>query len=354
MISKGIESGQFMSFLQCDQASIGTFLFTLSLIGAIINIPCFYSLPSDSIILKMTWRYLILIIMLIPKIFFDVAAIGDRIYEILNPSNLFYLLFLAFLNTIWVYLFYLAASHTFSAHTMLLQLPMLFLTLWKLLRRELLTYLELIGIGITVFGAYLITNDGETLDRKDILIGNLISIGSSIIGAIYIYLSQPIVNKSIPASIYLGITGIGLIIFSFLFASFLGEKISFASTDSNNGVFGIFATTENLIYGFIGLGVMSGFTLTYFPIKASEYISPMFMNTTFNCAPFLSQLVCYVLGVQGFPGNFTAFGGFWLFIGCTLLTMSYEDHNDLAKKFPVSGVIFNSKIVEKSSHQEKV
>ena len=70
---------------------------------------------------------------------------------------------------------------------------------------------------------------------------------------------------------------------------------------------------------------MSGFALYYFSIKAAEYISPMFINTTFNTAPFLSQVTCYVLGVQGFPGTFTTYGGFWLFVGCTLVAMTYKD-----------------------------
>ena len=52
----------------------------------------------------------------------------------------------------------------------------------------------------------------------------------------------------------------------------------------------------------------------------------MFVNTTFNTAPFLSQVTWYVIGVQGFPGTFTTYGGFWLFVGWTLVAMTYKDH----------------------------
>lgn len=126
----------------------------MALAGAVVNIPCFYALESESIFLKIIWRHLILVIMLIPKVFFDLTAIGDRIHDIFNPGSIFSIFFLSFINILWVYLFYLAASHTFSAHTMLLQLPMLFAVLWKVIRRQMVTILELIGIGCTVFGAY--------------------------------------------------------------------------------------------------------------------------------------------------------------------------------------------------------
>ena len=41
------------------------------------------------------------------------------------------------------------------------------------------------------------------------------------------------------------------------------------STDPSIGVFGLFSSYENIIYGFLGMGVMSGFALYYFSIKAS-------------------------------------------------------------------------------------
>lgn len=51
----------------------------------------------------------------------------------------------------------------------------------------------------------------------------------------------------------------------------------------------------------------------------------MFVNVCFNFAPFLSQVLTFLLGAQPFPGTFTTYGGACLFVGCTLLAMDYKD-----------------------------
>ena len=76
---------------------------------------------------------------------------------------------------------------------------------------------------------------------------------------------------------------------------------------------------------------MAGFVLYVCPVRAKECLSPMFVNVCFNFTPFLSQVVAFLIGVQTFPGTWTTYGGASLFIGCTLLAMSYEDQIDLAK-----------------------
>lgn len=318
-----------------EYACLGTFLFVLALFGAVINIPCFLTLPADSIFLRIIWRHFVLVVLLIPKLFYDSAALGSNINQTFSSTNMFNVFAISLINTIWLYLFYFAASHTFAAHTLLLQLPMLFLTFWKLIKKDVTTYLELIGVATCVFGAYWITNEGATLDRRDIIIGNLAAFSSSIFGAIYVAVSSKIQDKSMPVSIYLVLMGGWVIILSLVFSAFAGENLVIISTDPRFGLFGLFSSVENIIYGFLGMGLMAGFSLYYFSIKSSEFISPMFVNTTFNTAPFLSQVTCYVLGVQGFPGSYTAYGGFWLFIGCTILSMTYQDHKDLITKYPL-------------------
>ena len=74
---------------------------------------------------------------------------------------------------------------------------------------------------------------------------------------------------------------------------------------------------------------MAGFVLHVFPIMAKENISPLFVNVCFNFAPFLSQVVTFLLGAQLFPGTFTTYGGACLFIGCTLLAMDYKDQKEV-------------------------
>lgn len=77
---------------------------------------------------------------------------------------------------------------------------------------------------------------------------------------------------------------------------------------------------------------MAGLCYHYFTIKAKEFVGEMFVNVSFNFTPFLSQVISYLIGAQNvFPGTFTAFGGFTLFVGCTLLSMNYKDQQDLAK-----------------------
>ena len=259
---------------------------------------------------------------------------GDKMTKVFGSANMFNIFFLSIINTIWMFLFYYAASHTFAAHTLLLQLPILFLTLWKIITKETTTFIEIIGISTCVLGAYWICNEGVTIDRRDIILGDLSSFFSSILGAIYINKASKMTDKTIPASVFLAMMGAYVIVLSMILSAFVGETISFLSFDPIFGVFGLFSSLENIIYGCLGMGLLSGFALYYYSIKASEFISPMFVNTTFNAAPFLSQITCYILGVQGFPGSYTAYGGFWLFIGCTLLSMTYEDHKDMLSKFP--------------------
>jgi len=66
-------------------------------------------------------------------------------------------------------------------------------------------------------------------------------------------------------------------------------------------------------------------------MKASEYIGSMFINVCYNFTPFLSQVTSFMVKAQpGLPGAFTVFGGASLFIGCTLLAMSYQDQQEMA------------------------
>ena len=100
-----------------------------------------------------------------------------------------------------------------------------------------------------------------------------------------------------------------------------------------------------MIYGILGLGVMSGFVLYVCPIRAKEYLSPMFVNVCFNFTPFLSQVVAFLIGVQTFPGVWTTYGGACIFIGCTLLAMDYEDQIEVAK-IPLVGNTYEESAFE--------
>ena len=125
---------------------------------------------------------------------------------------------------------------------------MLFAALWNFIRRQIVTLLELVGIEWIVFGANLVFNDRETLDRRYIFIRNFISIGSSIIKSIYLLLTEPLINVSIPTLVYFAMMASSIIVYSLIFYFFyLAENLSFASIHPIAGHFGIFYTKENFI-----------------------------------------------------------------------------------------------------------
>lgn len=83
-------------------------------------------------------------------------------------------------------------------------------------------------------------------------------------------------------------------------------------------------------------------------MKAKEFLSPLFVNVSYNFTPFISQVVAHLLGAQAaFPGKMTAFGGFVLFIGCTMLSMNFKNQNEIVK-VPTIG-----KISHRTSNAEK-
>ena len=155
---------------------------------------------------------------------------------------------------------------------------------------------------------------------------------SSVVYALYASLSKSIIaGKNCPISIYLMLMSLSVVGLSFFLAFFFGERIDIFSTDDVYGLFAFMATWRSFLYGFVGLGVMAGFVYHYFTLKSQEYIGGMFVSVCYNFTPFISQVTSYILGAQPvLPGTFTALGGATLFIGCTLMTMSYQDQQDLS------------------------
>ncbi len=318
--------------------TIGMVMFLLAFIGAVVNLPSFLLLQAESIYQRIIWRYLVLALCIAPQFLYDIIINITSFWDIF-VANIFPIFFLSLLNTAYVYMVYFAARHTFVAHTLLLcSLGSTFNAAWKIVKREPYTSLEYIGIGINVFGAYLCCCEGSPLERKEILIGNFMVILSSAVYAIYANLSKPIaVTKTCPISVYLMLMSGYVVAISFVLAFFFGERIDIFSTHDVYGLFAFVATWRSFIYGFVGLGVMAGFVYHYFTLKAQEYIGSMFISVCFNFAPFTSQVTSYVIGAQAvLPGTFTALGGAALFIGCTLLSMNYQDQQYLAH-IPIIG-----------------
>jgi len=177
---------------------------------------------------------------------------------------------------------------------------------------------------------------------ENILKGDLIALLAAVFFAFYaINSGNMIKNTKCPISLYLTITAIMGIIISYLMSRILEENIVIFSTDEDNGIFGFLSSlyfdefitknSKNIIYGAIGIGILAGSFLFCLSWGAKDNISPFCVDVTFNFAPFLSQCVGYFMKLQGFPGGFTAYGGAFLFVGCTMLAMNYKDQKEIAE-----------------------
>jgi len=140
------------------------------MLAAIVNIPSFLMLGEQSIYLKVMWRYLTLLVILSPPLIMEIMDDAPRFVELVY-KNLLPVFLLSILHTGYVYLVYYAATKTFVAHTILLcSIPTTFSATFKIARRLPFTRLEYIGIGINVFGAYLVCCEAPIIDSIFFLI----------------------------------------------------------------------------------------------------------------------------------------------------------------------------------------
>jgi len=160
--------------LRKPEATIGTILLIFSLAAAILHLPSFRLLSTESIFVRIAWRYIVLFLMFAPKMAYDsynnVFNFVDGIIEHAGP-----VFGLSLLNLTYVYMLYFAVLHTFVAHTLLLgSIPTTFYAVWKIASKQPFTRLEYIGIGINVFGAYLCCCEGAPLASNSFLLSNFL------------------------------------------------------------------------------------------------------------------------------------------------------------------------------------
>jgi len=136
-------------------AIVGILFLLLSLAGAVVNLPCFLKLKSQSVYLKVMWRYLALLAIISPKVVIDFVNDAPKLIETVY-ANLFPAFLLSLVHSVYIYVVYFAVTETFVAHTLLLcSIPTTFAATWKIARSIPFTRLEYLGIAANVFGAYL-------------------------------------------------------------------------------------------------------------------------------------------------------------------------------------------------------
>lgn len=233
-----------------DIAAAGILFFVLAFAGAFLNLPCFLLLINkESIFLTISWRFLVLFLFILPKFLYDVLQdlnLSGRIICL----NLFPIMGLAVLNTLYIYMIYFAVLKTYVAHTLLLcSIGSAYLATWKIARGLPHSRFDYYGIGITVFGAYWCCCEGDNLNSNivfgmylgdNILIGDFVAIASSAIFTIYTSLSTMVVDaRTCPDSFYCTLMSGCVIVYSSILSVIFGEKITL-SMDPLTGIFGFF------------------------------------------------------------------------------------------------------------------
>ena len=143
----------------------GLMYLVVALVAAIVNLPSFLILEQQSAYLKVSWRYLVLLVLSAPLLLRDLLT-STQDFGILLATNFSGIFFLSVANAAHVYLIYHAVKLTFVAHTLLLgSISTTFLAVWKIVSGQLYSRLEYLGIAANVFGAYLCCCEGGPLPR---------------------------------------------------------------------------------------------------------------------------------------------------------------------------------------------
>lgn len=145
----------------------GILLLVLALGGAVMNLPSFLSLGEQSAQLKVIWRFMFVIIILVPWLVKDILANKQRFPDLLT-YNIASIFFHSFIYSAYIYLVYYAVRETFVAHTLLLcSIGTTFTAVWKIVKSQPYTRLEYLGVAANIFGAYLCCCEGAPLFRDE-------------------------------------------------------------------------------------------------------------------------------------------------------------------------------------------
>lgn len=114
--------------------------------------------------LKIMWRYMIMLGITLPLMITDCMQSVQDFFSLMC-NEIASVLILSLLHMAYVCLMYYSAENTFVMHTLVLSsTSIMFVALWKAVRRDPFTRLELIGIVVNVIGIYLCYCEYHILD----------------------------------------------------------------------------------------------------------------------------------------------------------------------------------------------
>jgi hypothetical protein len=147
-------------------ASSGVVLFLLAFIGSLLNLPSFLLLETQSISLRIMWRYFGLALIIAPWFLYDLLSASETVWKAI-VDNIVEVFLMSIINTLYVYLVYTSVNYTYVAHTLLLcSIGTTFLATWKIAKRSSFTVIEYIGIGTNILGVYLCCCEGNYTSRN--------------------------------------------------------------------------------------------------------------------------------------------------------------------------------------------
>lgn len=228
---------------------LGLVFLVLSLAGSVLNIPSFLMLADQSIYLKVMWRHSVVLIFTLPPVVIQYFNDAEMFLALVSAN--WCLMFLqGLLQTVYVYLVYYAANKTFVSHSLIFStLPLVYSSLWKIVRRFPLTRIDYIGLSMVFFGMFLCLCESNAIDSislffavgKSMFIGDMCAIAASVVLAIHSSFTDKILRENLPYT-NLTITSAVILVFSYLASIFAGNRVELLSFSPTSSLLGLLAT----------------------------------------------------------------------------------------------------------------
>lgn len=283
------------------------------------------------------WRLFAFDIVILPFALWDIKKNSHRLNYLFTLNSFMTTGIIGFLGFMWTVLPYIASKYTYSSHCALFSgMPNVPLIMLKVLRGLPITRLEIYGAIGSFIGSFILCSGKSTSDlsSSSIITGDLIAFSSSIIGAAFIRFATPFI-MNFPLNLYMLMQNTAAFLSCFLLLAINLEPVSFFSTDCMTGFFGMFCS-QNIYILILGFGIFTGVLSGFSYYQCFVYFSPVIASMTSLISPIVTQIAVLLLGIEGFPGMQTVYGGLVIIISLYLV----------AKGEGQSNVAFTEKIQE--------